>query len=573
MKKILISFIALVYYKAGMSQQPEIKREFKTMIKAALAQGQRHIVVAPGEYYMDLKDGVPLTLDSLHDVEIIGNGAEIICNAPSQAIEIKNCKNLTISGISIDYDPLPFTEGKIIDMDTAKRMWMDVKIYEGYRTDMIEGRKPDRFQVFDAQTHNLKKNLYTYFGGAFSKVEKTGDHLFRFYKSSFNKDACEEINDDVVFSLPYSSRMRTHAIVLSKSSNVHLKDVTLYAGNCFGFFEMECDKNTYDHCRVTIRQNDARYSYPRLRSNNADAFHSKYAIRGPQVTNCEFLYQGDDGIAINASFYRVVSGQGNKIFVDEDEQGMKIRAGHRVRFVDSEGNVLTDAKVLKIETVTDFPASGLDSMFHVFKMNPAKRASLLLLTLDTLLAINAGTVVSSLDMAGEAFVVKNNTVGCTRARGILIKSSNGTIENNKVVGCELGGIVLAPELFWLEAGFSRNVLIRNNVVKDCMFANSSYGIEQAAPISVVAINTKDSIAPAGGFQNIRIINNTIENSPIPAIMLTSSTGATISGNRISISSEIKRTHGKRFGVDNTQVVWVKNSEEVKMSGNKIKQTH
>ena len=566
MKMYLIALYILCCCTSTLNAQD--KRDIKIWIKRALADGQRRIVVPAGTWYMDLKDGTPLILQDLSGVKIIGNGVNIICNTPTQAIEIQHCENLYISGLTIDYDPLPFTQGKIIDLDTGKRMWMDVKIYEGYRTDMIEGRLPDRLQIFDKNTHNLKKNLYTYFSGSFSKVEKKSDHLFRFYKSGFNKDACEELNDDVVFSLPYPGKTRPHTIVITRSKNVHLENITLFSGNCFGFFEMECDHNVYNHCRVTKKINDPKLSSPRLRSNNADAFHSKFAIHGPEVTNCEFLYQGDDGIAISTSFYRVVSGKGNKIYVDAGTEKIKIGIGHQVRFVDYTGKVLEDAKVLSITSTTDYPQADLENMFHLFRMKVQNRKTVTLLTLDKTVSATTGSVVSSLNMAGAGFIVKNNKVGYTRARGILIKSSDGVIKNNTVTGCELGGIVLAPELNWLEAGFSRNVLIQHNLVKDCMFANSSYGIEQAASISVVAVNAQNKIAPSGGFMNIRIIDNTIENSPAPAIMVTSIAGGKIVNNHISISKDIIRSHGRRLGINNTAPIWQKNTENLLIRKNK-----
>lgn len=548
MMKIYLIALAVLLWSGVRSPLPEkSNRDFKTMITTALANGQRRIVVAPGTWYMDLQDAAPLALHDLSDVEIIGNGANIICNTPTQAIDIRHCNNLRISGLTIDYNPLPFTQGKIVAMDTLQRLWVEVRIYDGYRTDMIEDHLPDRFQIFDGHTHTLRKNLYTYFSGAFSKVEKTGDHLFRFYKSGYNKDACEVVGDEVVFSLPYPGKTRPHAIIISQSANVHLEDITLFAGNCFGFFELECNHNVYNRCRVTKKINDSLVSYPRLRSNNADAFHSKFAIHGPEITHCEFQYQGDDGIAVNTSFYRVTRCENNKVYVAAT--GLKIKAGHRVRFVSAGGKVMEDATVLE--------------------MQPADSGNATMLTLDKTVSAVAGDLFSSLDMAGAGFIIKHNSIGYTRARGILVKSSEGVIEDNTVTGCELGGIVLAPEMNWMEAGFSRNVLIKHNLIKDCMFANSSYGIEQAAPISVVAVNMHHKIAPAGGFSNIRIIGNTIENSPLPAIMITSVNGGEVTNNHIGISKEIVRSHGSGFGVDNSQPVWQMNTQQVLIRKNKI----
>jgi hypothetical protein len=208
-------------------------------------------------------------------------------------------------------------------------------------------------------------------------------------------------------------------------------------------------------------------------------------------------------------------------------------------------------------------------MCRLFGLPVSTRTQVTWLQLDHVLPLSAGSLVSSLDMAGNGFVVRHNRIGYTRARGILIKASDGIIEDNTVIGCELGGIVLAPELDWLEAGYSRNVQIRNNLVKDCMFANAAYGIEQAAPISVVAVNALRKVAPAGGFRNICITGNVIENSPLPAIMVTSLTDGEVSGNRISISKDIIRQHGRKYGVDNLHAIWQSNNANLAIRNNTI----
>ena len=570
-KKFLITFLILPFVFSGCtSKSTDTPKDFAAIIYKALAEGQKKIDIPKGIYYLEMKDGKPLTLDSLKDVEIHANGSEIITRLPSQAIQISNCENLRISGFSIDCDTLPFTQGKIVAIDPVDCMWWEIEIMGGYPLGNLGKSMPDRVQIFDSKTDNLKKNLYTYFPGVFSKVEKVGDRRFRFEKKNKNPNSNEVLGDFVVLTLP-SKGTRPHTIVTSGSKNIQFEDVIIYSGNCFGFFEDQCERNSYNRCQVTKKLNDPRVTYPRLRSINADAFHSKGATIGPTITNCIFMYHGDDCIAINTSFYKVLTGKGEIIDLATNFRRIKMKVGNMLRFIDFEGKVIGDAKLVKIESATDYSKDDLARLTEMFKATRDNRRdpSVTRLTLDRKVKINTGGVVSSLDMGGSGFVVRNNKMGYTRARGVLVKSSDGVIAGNEIIGCELSGIILAPELYWMEAGFSRNVLIENNTIKDCMFANSSYGIEQAAYISVIAINASHKIVPVGGFKNITIKNNILENSPVPAMIITSVESALVTGNSITISKDIIRTHGKNFGVDNKLVIWTKNTSNLTLKDNII----
>ena len=573
LKNFLITALILPFlFSECINKSAVATKDFATIINKALAEGKKKINIPKGVYYMDMKDGKPLTLDSLKDVEINANGSEIITRIPSQAIQISNCENLRISGFSIDCDTLPFTQGKIVAIDTLDRMWWEIEIMGGYPLGSLGKSMPDRVQIFDSKTDNLKKNLYTYFPGVFSNVKKIGDRRFRFEKKNKNPNANEVLGDFVVMTLP-SRGTRPHTIITSKSKNIQFEDVIIYSGNCFGFFEDQCERNSYNRCQVTKKLNDPKVTYPRLRSINADAFHSKGATVGPIVTNCIFMYHGDDCIAINTSFYKVITGKGEIIDLATNFQRIKMKVGNMLRFVDFEGKVIGDAKLVKIESVAEYSKDDLARLTEMFKSTRENRIepSITRLTLDRKVAISTGGVVSSLDMGGSGFVVKNNKMGYTRARGVLVKSSDGVISGNEIIGCELSGIILAPELYWMEAGFSRNVLIENNTIKDCMFANSSYGIEQAAPISIVAINAKKEVAPAGGFQNIIVRNNIIENSTSPAMIFTSLDGGSVVGNKITISKDIVRNHGRILKINDSGAIWTKNSENLILKDNSVKQ--
>ena len=105
--------------------------DMRTFIDGELAAGKKEIVVPAGRYYTTPKDGTHLQFKNLEDVTVKAYGAELICTQTIAAIRIENCRNLKIEGLVIDYDPLPYTQGKIVSMSDDK-MSFEVEIFEGY---------------------------------------------------------------------------------------------------------------------------------------------------------------------------------------------------------------------------------------------------------------------------------------------------------------------------------------------------------------------------------------------------------------------------------------------------------
>ena len=527
---------------------PASSPDFGEIVRQAAASGKKTISLEKGVYRLELPDGEPLVLEGLDGICVDGNGSEIITDKASQAIQVTNCSNLVLKNFSIDCAELPFTQGEIVGMDKEKRMWWDVRIMDGYPVKQLFSEIPDRVQIFDPTSLELRKNLYSYWRSTFASVEYRGDNVFRFTKKKFNPDSNEQVGDFLTMTISAGKNTRPHSIVLYRSKNIRLENITVWSGNCFGFFEDQCESNSYYGCVIDRKPYDPELPFPRLRAINADAFHSKSAVRGPVVENCVFRHHADDCIAINTSFYRILSVGKSSVDVSALPRHVKMKPGDTLRFVNRAGSIAGDAVLEKIEPV-----------------GPEKETRLVF---DRPVSVDKGGVVSSITRGGNGFVLRNNVLGYTRARGILLKASDGIVENNEVIGCELGGIVLAPELSWMEATFSWNVRIENNTITDCMFANSSYGIEQAAPLCVVAINADNEVVPPGGFRNIEIRHNKIINSPSPAMILASMDSSSVTDNIMTISGDIARSHGKILeSGQEGRPVWMMNNRNIEYENN------
>ena len=115
-----------------------------------------------------------------------------------------------------------------------------------------------------------------------------------------------------------SAPFQTHAVYINECANLMLEDVTLYASNCFGFLETNCDGNTYLRCKIDRRPPETdlkKRGDARIRSLNADAFHSKHAEVGPSYIECRARFQGDDCVAINGDYHMVMVAKGKELRV------------------------------------------------------------------------------------------------------------------------------------------------------------------------------------------------------------------------------------------------------------------
>ncbi len=493
-------------------------------IDRQLKEGSKRITVPPGRYRVVPRNRIHLVLADLKDVEIVAEGVELICTETTRALSITGCSNLTLTGLVIDYDPLPFTQGEITGISADGRVH-DIRLFAGYPQDgEITGAK---YEIFRPDTRELR--FGSYHG---CKVTQEAPGRLRVVKSAHGKKEIPERVGDIIAiacgNAPGGSI--PHAVALEDSRKVTLAGVKLHASNSFGFFESGCSGTVYRQCIVDRRpaETDIRErASPRIRSLNADGFHSKHAETGPSYIGCEARFLGDDCVAINGDYHVVMESKGNELRVLAKRE-MNIVPGDPVELVSFDGLRLPDARVVSVKRIgrsLDEEVAFLGKLrLHEDLKNHSGAAltKAFRITLDRPVQLPAGSLICSANRVGNHFKVIDCKFGFNRSRGILVKSSHGEIRGNRLDGCWMEAIKVSPEYWWLEAGSGSDVVIRDNVIRN--------GFGRA--IAVVSKGGKGEVSPAGAHRNIAIGGNRIENSPAPQILVTSTDGLVIEGNRI-----------------------------------------
>lgn len=490
----------------------ERSEDLRGIIEGGLASGAKEIVIPPGRYRVTPKNREHLRLAGVSDVTILADGVEMLCTETTRALTIENCRNLKIRGLTIDYDPLPFTQGRIVAISEDKSR-LDVEIIEGFPE---PGSGKGSVEIFDPATSRLRGRV-TYFS---TRCEPSGPLKATLIKSNAQPDLAEQIGDIALIKAAYAPGGEIpHAIMASNCEGLTLEKMTLFASNSFGFFETGCDGSKYLECRVDRRppgEETTARALPRLRSLNADAYHSKNAQRGPLYERCVAKFMGDDAIAINGDFHFVTRCEGATLRVLAKHQ-MTMRQGDEVQIFAYDGRRLENRKIVSIEPDAARSEEEL-RLIESQEMNEGLRknglAQAFLVVLDAEIAVPPGTLICSADRIGNGFVVRDCHLGFNRSRGILVKAGHGEISGNQIEGSVGTSILVSPEFWWLEAGLSDDLLISNNRISD----------GDGMGIAVVAVGGDRSLAPAGAFRNITIRNNTIQGGPAPGLLAASIRG-------------------------------------------------
>ena len=323
----------------------EQSADLRALIKAELAAGKKRIVIPQGRYRVSSEQGFHLQFKNLSDVEIIANNVEMVCTSTVQALLFDHCSNVTLRGLVVDYDPLPFTQGKIIAI-AADKSSMDFEVAEGYPESALE----ERIQIYDPATGELRRGDASWK----QEIKALGESRYRVEKDHYQFDPLrdtEQVGDILVTNNHFGVHRSPHAVELKDSKGVHLEEITVYASPCFGFLEYDCDGNRYTRCKVDRRDpadDPVKRALPRMRSLNADAYHSKDAIHGPALIGCKAYFQGDDGVNINGKYHYVSGARGRLVRVAVFGKPT-ILAGDPVEFLPHSGPRPPDAVALKVE--------------------------------------------------------------------------------------------------------------------------------------------------------------------------------------------------------------------------------
>lgn len=449
---------------------------FRRALAAAASQPGTRILIPAGDYRL-LPPAAPaprepaiLTLENLDRATLAGTGNPLlVMGAPQHGLAIANCRELTLRGFQIDYDPLPFTQGVIAAGEPDGRGF-SVRIDPGYAEPdgglfVDAGRMQAVF--LDPQTrrwdHRLAEVAYV------ERAERRPAGRFRLVTSNSYS------NELAGSRFALSIRKRAEALRIGDSTNVLCEDLTVHSAPGCAFLSFKNDGIVLRRCTVAPRPGTDR-----LFSTAADGFHCKLTRR-PVLEDCAFSGMADDAINTGSGPDRVCE-QLSPTQLVVDPYYFLARPGESVEFLSLDnGAILGEAQVTKVESCrwrgegklrvtlaapVAIPATVASTNAPAARL-PGGRdwmRSLHDLPVKPVLAICPET-------CGRGLVVRGCTFSNYRGRGIMLHAPEARITGNTFDHLYGPGIILGNDFGWGEFGSGRGALIAGNTFRDVRRSN------------------------------------------------------------------------------------------------------
>jgi len=464
--------------------------------------------------------GACFYLSSVQDFTIQGQGGktELLITSPlAELFRVKDCKNLCFKDFVVDYDPLPFTQGKIVGVDTEAGTF-DLKIDKGfpsltenwfYRADAKWG------MIFDRGKRKLKTGSPS---AIFIKSWMSlPNHFWRMQLNNKSDATFFEDGDRFVHLARTNGK---GVFFLDKCRDVVIENVSIYSGSGAAVISVGSENG------IVIKELQVRCkaSSGRLISTNADGVHCQLNRKGPLIENCFFEGMADDGINIYAA--------PNIIKQVLSPIKLRVTSVNWIRKQDLLQIIDPRRGVLKCQAIVIDVQDDVITLDHaVEKIQAGKNY----LDADTIYDLSA---------CGEDYIIRNNNIIGIRGRGIVAQAVNGIIENNKIQEVSGQGIVISNTPDWPEGPFPKNINIRNNTFIDVGFDSS--GISHAA-IFITAFKLGWGQAEERAIHGIAIVNNQIINPPGKAIFVGQGDDIRIVGNSVQVMQDAKN-YGENKGI-------------------------
>ena len=482
----------------------------QSAVDACAKQSGSRLIFAPGTYDLQgerknlLRRHKPsVTIKGLHDVIIDGNGAELVGHDMAQMLIFYECSSISIRNFKVDWDPLPFTGGKVI---ATGDKYFDLEVIEPHTARagvVIQGilgydpkakrlalRGIDHYQRWEDEklTEVIRPGVMRVFVSHARGVPTVGSYVIARHQ---------------IYSM--------NPFTFYECENVHVENVTIYTAPGMGLYASQCKDFAFKNFNVQIKPGSGRWM-----TTEADATHFNNCRGQISFEDCFFEGMGDDATNVHC-MYNVISER-----IDERTVKLVQGRGGGLPVLPKEGDHLeigggdnplvpyTTAIVASVSRDKG-TKSGIIQFTEALPDQTAK-----------------GHVIANASTA-PSVRIKRCTVRRNRARGMLIQTRDVIIEDcdfEDVSGAALH--ITSDANYWWEGFGVRDVIIRNN-----RFRNCNFGAARRSAVIDVFAEVGKSLAGAGVHQNIIIENNIISDADGAAVHIGSTDGAIIRNNTVT----------------------------------------
>lgn len=377
------------------------------------------------------------------------------------AVLLGGCRGVRFVGLTIDFDPLPFTQGKVAAIDERNHS-VRLTVEEGYPL-------PDR-SWSDAGGGNTKTISFDRDG----RMSATRMDWVKALRSIDERNIQIALRGgwllteagrkfDVGDYLALPDRAWRQTFQLLDCADCTIEDITLQASAQMGFIENGgAGGNQYLRCRI-----DRKAGTTRLLACNADGIHSISVQRGPTLRECFLAHLGDDLVNIHGTLSVVVgkASPDGKSVLCLASRAEDVASGAKLHIADAEFTQLRPATIETVEKVEEEATiAHARKAAEEWKYSPTVYGRFDVFQVTLSHPAEPGSLLSSETSLPDGAVVSDCVLSDSYGRGILLKAKNSSIARNVIRRVGSGGIHVGADRHWCDGPIPHDVKIDGNTI-------------------------------------------------------------------------------------------------------------
>ena len=411
-----------------------------------------------------------IVIDNAMDLTIKGQGIDqtfFIVNTSAAVFYAQSSQRLKLTSFSVDYNPLPFTAGYVVNGSDDH---LDVQVVPPHQTD--ENRKVQAILRYDP----------AHMRPAF------GPHTYEIYQTP-PANVNTTIVSPGVLRVPLASRTGFgigdpvvvryafvwHTLYAQDVTDMTLQSITIYTSWGMGFVTLRAR-------RLNIIDYHVKPYNGRWMSTIVDCTHHVDAREYISISDSSCEAMGDDGLNVHGVFFLVTEVIDSSTIIIQAVGGpeaLDLGVGTNLEF-----------------SIHDQPftvhASGTVTSLVFNSTNSRK------LTFSSSVNVNVGDWACVADT--PLLTIRNFTVSHNRARGILLETRNIDVQQSVFNRTSGPAVLIQPSMYWHEGPEARNVSLIGN-----LYIENNEGIAQEKGI-ISVLPDPPELVPV--HHNIRIESST-----------------------------------------------------------------
>jgi hypothetical protein len=411
-----------------------------------------------------------ISIENATNLTVKGQGVDqtfLIGQNPITIFSSNYSEGLILTSFSIDYNPLPFTAGYIVNVNDN---YLDVQVVPPHQTDINQQVwsiiRYDSIQMrpaFGPNTYAISQHPPT---DVNTTIVSPG--ILRIPLRSPTKF----LKGDSIIARYISGG---HAIFCQDQHDITIQSITIYTAWSMDFFTLRAKRLNVINFHVIPRNG-------RWMSSLADCMHFADAREYVSISDSSCQAMGDDGLNVHAVFFlvtEVIDSSTIIIQATNDTGPLEFGVGTNLEFSANK---------------QPFSVHGNGTVASIIYNSTNSRK----ITFTSPVNVNLEDWICVSDT--PVLTIRNFTVSHNRARGVLLETRNIDIRESVFNRTSGPAVLIQPSMYWYEGPGARNVSLINN-----LYIENNEGIAQEKGI-ITILPDPSQITPV--INDIRIESST-----------------------------------------------------------------